>query len=40
MQYTSLSFSKRLEDEGFLPSMARVGSAYDNALAESFLEGV
>ena len=37
MQYTSLSFSKRLEDEGLLPSMGRVGSAYDNALAESFL---
>jgi putative transposase len=35
-QYTSLSFSKRLKDEGLLPSMGRVGSAYDNALAESF----
>ncbi|MBA2712993.1 MAG: DDE-type integrase/transposase/recombinase [Rubrobacteraceae bacterium] len=37
VQYTSVSFGKRLEDEGFLPSMGRVGSAYDNALAESFL---
>jgi putative transposase len=37
VQYTSLSFSKRLEDEGLLPSMGRVGSAYDNALAESFV---
>ena len=37
MQYTSLSFGKRLEDEGFLPSMGRMGSAYDNALAESFV---
>ncbi len=37
VQYTSLSFSKRLQDEGFLPSMGRVGSAYDNALAESFV---
>jgi putative transposase len=37
VQYTSLSFGKRLEDEGLLPSMGRVGSAYDNALAESFL---
>jgi putative transposase len=37
VHYTSLSFSKRLEDEGLLPSMGRVGSAYDNALAESFL---
>lgn len=37
VQYTSLSFGKRLEDEGVLPSMGRVGSAYDNALAESFI---
>jgi len=37
VQYTSLSFSKRLEDGGLLPSMGRVGSAYDNALAESFV---
>jgi transposase InsO family protein len=36
-QYTSLSFGKRLEDEGFVPSMGRVGAAYDNALAESFV---
>ncbi len=37
-QYTSLSFGKRLEDGGLLiPSMGRVGSAYDNALAESFV---
>ena len=37
VQYTSVSFGKRLEDEGLLPSMGRVGSAYDNALAESFV---
>jgi putative transposase len=37
VQYTSLSFGKRLEDEGLLHSMGRVGSAYDNALAESFV---
>ncbi len=37
VQYTSLSFGKRLEDQGVLPSMGRVGSAYDNALAESFI---
>jgi putative transposase len=37
VQYTSLSFGKRLEDEELLPSMGRVGSAYDNALAESFI---
>ena len=36
-QYTSLSFGKRLEDEGLLPSMGRVGAAHDNALAESFV---
>jgi putative transposase len=37
VQYTSLSFGRRLEDEGLVPSMGRVGSAYDNALAESFV---
>jgi putative transposase len=37
VQYTALSFGKRLEDEELLPSMGRVGSAYDNALAESFI---
>jgi putative transposase len=37
IQYTSLSFGKRLEDEGAVPSMGRVVSAYDNALAESFV---
>jgi len=37
VQYTSLSFSKRLEEEGFIPSMGRAGSAYDNALTESFV---
>jgi putative transposase len=37
VQYTSLSFGKRLEDEGLVPSMGQVGSAYDNALAEPFI---
>jgi putative transposase len=37
VQYTSLSFGKRLKDEGLLPSMGQVGTAYDNALAESFV---
>jgi putative transposase len=37
VQYTSLSFGKKLEDEGLVPSMGRVGSAYDNALAELFV---
>ncbi len=34
---TSLSFGKRLEDEELLPSMGRVGSAYDYALTKSFI---
>jgi putative transposase len=37
LQYASLSFGERLEDKGLLPSMSRVGSAFDNALAESFV---
>jgi putative transposase len=37
VHYTSLSFGKRLEEEGLIPSMGRVGSAYYNALAESFI---
>jgi putative transposase len=37
VQYTSLSFGKKLEDERLVPSMGRVGTAYDNALAESFV---
>jgi putative transposase len=37
VQYTSLSFGKRLENERLVPSMGPVGSAYDNALAESFI---
>jgi putative transposase len=37
VQYTSLSFGKRLEEAGIVPSMGRVGSAHDNSLAESFV---
>ena len=37
VQYTSLSFSERLEEVGIMPSMGRTGSALDNALAESFV---
>ncbi len=37
VQYTSLSFGKKLEEAGIVPSMGRVGSAYDNSLAESFI---
>lgn len=36
-QYTALSFGKRLEEVGVMPSMGRVGSALDNAMAESFV---
>jgi len=37
IQYTSLSFSKRLKEVGITPSMGRTGSALDNAMAESFV---
>src|ERR687898_117735 len=37
VQYTALSFGKRLEEVSIVPSMGRAGSALDNALAESFL---
>ncbi len=37
VQYTSLSFAKRLEQLGIVPSMGRVGSALDNAISESFV---
>jgi putative transposase len=35
-QYTALSFGKKLEEVGIVPSMSRVGSALDNAISESF----
>jgi putative transposase len=34
-QYVSLAFTRRLEETGICGSMGRVGSAYDNAAAES-----
>lgn len=37
VQYTSLSLGKRLEEAGIVASMGSVGSAYDNAMAESFV---
>lgn len=37
VHYTSLAFGKRLEEAGIIPSMGSVGSAYDNAMAESFV---
>jgi putative transposase len=36
-QYTALSFGKRLEEAGIVPSTGRVGSALDNAISESFV---
>jgi putative transposase len=36
-QYTALSFAKRLEEVGIVPSMGRAGSALDNAISESFV---
>jgi putative transposase len=36
-QYTALSFGKRLEEAGIVPSMGQVGSALDNAISESFV---
>ncbi len=37
VQYTAISFGKRLEEVGIVPSMGRTGSALDNAMAESFI---
>jgi putative transposase len=37
VQYASLSFAKRLEQVGIVPSMGRVGCALDNAISESFV---
>ena len=36
-QYTAISFGKRLEEVGLVPSMGRTGTALDNAMAESFV---
>ena len=36
-QYTALSFGKRLEEVGIVPSMGRTGTALGNAMAESFI---
>ncbi len=37
VQYTALSFGKRLEEASIVASMGRVGSALDNAISESFV---
>ena len=36
-QYTALSFGRRLDEVGIVPSMGRTGSALDNTMAESFV---
>ncbi len=37
-QYTSIAFNQVLDDHGVLASIGSVGDAYDNALAESFVD--
>ena len=37
-QYTSIDYTQTLEDHGVLASVGSVGDAYDNALAESFVD--
>jgi putative transposase len=37
-QYTSMAFGQVLDDHGVLASIGSVGDAYDNAMAESFVD--
>jgi putative transposase len=37
-QYTSIDYTQPLADHGVLASVGSVGDAYDNALAESFVD--
>jgi putative transposase len=37
-QYTSFDYSQTLDDHRLLASIGSVGDAYDNALAESFVD--
>ena len=37
-QYTSHDFTQALDDHGVLGSIGSVGDAYDNAMAESFVD--
>jgi putative transposase len=37
-QYTSIDYCQTLDDHGVLASVGSVGDAYDNALAESFVD--
>jgi transposase InsO family protein len=36
-RYTTLSFGKRVEDAGIVPSMGQTGSVLDNAISEAFV---
>jgi putative transposase len=37
-QYTSIDYTQTLDDAGVLHSIGSVGDAYDNAVAESFVD--
>lgn len=37
-QYTSFDFTQELADHGVLGSIGSVGDAFDNAMAESFVD--
>ena len=37
-QYTSIDYTQTLADHGVLASVGSVGDAYDNALAENFVD--
>ena len=37
-QYTSVDYTQTLEDHGVLASVGSVGDAYDNAMADSFVD--
>lgn len=39
-QYTAAAFADVGRDHGIRPSRGRIGSSYDNALAESFFQGL
>jgi len=39
-QYTSIDFTQELTDHGVLASVGSVGDAYDNAMAESFVDSL
>jgi putative transposase len=39
-QYTSIEFAQVLDDAHVLASLGSVGDAYDNALAESFVDTI